>query len=100
MCIDETYKGVDFSVQKMKGTEYDGCVFDTCIFSSHNFSNISFLDCTFENCNFTQVVMKKIALKEVVFQNCKLVGVDFSEVDDLLFSVIFKNSTLEYSTFL
>lgn len=58
-----------------------------------------FVDHRFEGKDLSLTKFKGARLQNVVFENCKLMGVNFSLVDPLLFSVQFKNCLLDMANF-
>ncbi|AXT55006.1 pentapeptide repeat-containing protein [Aquimarina sp. AD1] len=98
--LDQTFTNHDFSNQKIPGTEYDNCSFVNCDFTEANLSVVLFLECTFIDCNFTQVMMKQASFRDAcVFENCKLLGANFSSCNAFMFSVEFKACVLDYASF-
>lgn len=73
---------------------YAHCLFEGCVFDERDFSGSSFSDCRFQDCLFNQVDLTGVRLKDVEFSESKLLGMDFSLCDPLLFSPTFANSKL------
>lgn len=74
--------------------KYVHCLFVGCVFDERDFSGSSFHECRFQDCMFNQVDLTKVRLCETEFSECKLIGMDFSLCDPLLFSPIFNNCKL------
>ncbi len=86
--------GEDFELRQF----YD-CVFERCDFSQANLSGCRFVDCTFSFCNLANSIMRATALRSVVFSESKLLGVDFSLVDQVMLEVSFDKCDLSYGAF-
>ncbi|MDY8135693.1 pentapeptide repeat-containing protein [Aquimarina sp. 2201CG5-10] len=97
--IDQTFESYNFSGKKLPAREYDNCVFTNCDFTNTDISVVTFLECRFETCNFGSLMMKKTSFQEVTFIDCKMLGLDFSNCNDFLFSVQFDSCNLDYATF-
>ncbi|MFA5326179.1 MAG: pentapeptide repeat-containing protein [Prolixibacteraceae bacterium] len=96
---DQLFNGIDYSAQKLTHTEFDGCKFQNCDFSNSDLTESDFINCSFENCNFSNAKISGAGMKEVLFTGCKLIGNHFETCSDFLFSVNFKNCSLDYSSF-
>ena len=98
-CEDQKFENVNYSGEKVPCAEYVGCVFENCDFSNSNLSNIKFIDCEFHLCNLSLANLNAASLKTVKFFESKLVGLDFSNCSEFLFSVIFEKCNLQYASF-
>lgn len=86
-----------------KGTwskEFEQCTFKSCDFSESSFSQCRFTDCQFIGCNLAMLKLNRSTLSNVGFKECKLIGVNFSECEDFLFTVRFENCILDYASFM
>lgn len=104
MQINEYNDSIEFNkLQKQKETisakEFEECVFIDCDFSECNLHDSNFIDCTFTNCNLSLVSLVNTGLKSVVFNDCKITGVDFSVCSDFLLSLEFNNCQLDLCNF-
>ncbi len=97
--IDQTFDNQSFNNIKLPAREYDNCTFINCDFTETNMSAVTFLECTFDTCNFSLVMMKETSFQEVLFTTCKMLGFDFSNCNDFMFSAKFYSTNLEYSSF-
>jgi fluoroquinolone resistance protein len=95
-----TFEKIDYAGRVIKGTEFQSCTFKKCDFSNSIFSNNKFIDCQFEDCNLSMMKLTGSALSDAGFKNCKILGVIFSECQDLLFSVRFTSCMLDYASFM
>lgn len=92
---NQTFEKQDSLVQG----EYDSCTFKQCSFSKQDFVNYTFIECVFEHCDLSSVVVKNTSLKDVHFVHCKLLGINFSEVNPFLLSFHFEYCLLSYASF-
>lgn len=96
---NKTFEGIIYAEKVIKGREFEGCSFRACDFSNSNFSHSRFSDCTFIGCNLAMMKLNGSTLDGIMFKDCKLVGMDFSECADFLFSVRFENCLLDFASF-
>lgn len=97
---DKTFEKVVYAETKVSGTEFQNCTFLKCDFSNAEFLNNRFVDCTFEASNLSMMKLGGSTLNNIVFKECKIIGVNFSECDDFLFQVRFEHCTLDYASFM
>jgi fluoroquinolone resistance protein len=97
---DKTFAKISYSGKDVKNRNFERCIFKDCDLSESNFSYGQFTDCTFTGCNLSMVKLGQTGLNNVVFDECKLLGINFHECGDFLFTVNFKNSVLDYSSFI
>lgn len=95
----KTFNNVDYAERQLENREFIKCVFDSCDFSKADLSYNSFIDCQFNACNFSLVVIEGTRLQHIRFTGCKLLGVNFSKADKLMFSFMFEDCIMDYSTF-
>lgn len=96
---NQTFKNIQFSEKPFSKGEYDTCVFLNCDFSNTNLSNIDFIECEFVNCNLSNIQLKNTGLKEVVFDACKMIGVNFEVCNPFLLNLRFTGCQLDFSSF-
>eukprot|EP01093_Parvamoeba_rugata_P018956 TRINITY_DN8261_c0_g1_i1.p1 TRINITY_DN8261_c0_g1~~TRINITY_DN8261_c0_g1_i1.p1 ORF type:complete len:133 (-),score=4.02 TRINITY_DN8261_c0_g1_i1:4-402(-) len=96
---DKTFEGIVYSNKETKNREFDQCAFINCDFSNGMFTSSTFTRCTFTGCNLTSTKLVDCKLDKITFKGCKLLGVNFSEANDLLFSVNFEECILDYCSF-
>lgn len=97
---DKTFEDISYAGETINGAEYSSCIFKKCDFSNSNFSSNKFIDCVFDGCNLSVMKLAKSTLSGVEFKNCKILGVNFTECIDFLFSVGFEGCILDYSSFM
>lgn len=96
---DKTFEKEDYTSKSLQKAEYDNCRFINCDFSNSYLSAISFTDCEFSDCNLSGVKAKDTMFKDVIFKHSKLLGVNFSECSDFLFSFKAEHSIFSFSSF-
>ncbi len=99
LILDQTFENKSFSGEKLPSREYDNCTFINCDFTGANMSVVTFLECRFDTCNFTKTMLKETSFQEVTFKECKMLGLDFGNCNDFMFSAEFDYCNLEYSSF-
>ena len=97
---DKTFENVNYTEKVIKGREFQSCKFSKCDFSNSDFSYNKFLDCHFESCNLSMMKLKGVTLNNAVFTHCKIMGVNFMDCIDFLFSVQFDSCILDYASFM
>ncbi|MCX2738885.1 pentapeptide repeat-containing protein [Pontibacter anaerobius] len=95
----KTFEKVVYANKPIKNREFEQCTFRNCDFSNADFSQNRFTDCIFIGCNLAMLKLHCSTLSDVVFRECKLTGVNFSECEDILFTVRFENCILDYASF-
>lgn len=96
----KTFEKIVYAEKVVKGREFQSCIFNICDFSNSDFSYNKFLDCTFNECNLSIMKFRGSMLSNAIFKNCKILGVNFSECDDFLFTVRFESCILNYASFM
>jgi fluoroquinolone resistance protein len=97
---DKTFEKISYLEKVVNNRVFERCVFKQCDLSKSNFSNCRFIDCTFLACNLSMLKLRDSTLSGVIFKECKLLGINFTECADFLFSVRFENCVLDYSVFM
>lgn len=97
--IDKKFNQLIYTDKEVRGREFERCTFVNCDFSNNLFYNCTFTDCTFTTCNLTGAKLLDSKLDKATFVDCKLLGVDFSETNDFLFSVKFEGCILDFCSF-
>ena len=80
-------------------TEFEGYHFINCEFGEADLSRLRFTDCLFERCNLSAAKLAGTALQNVAFDECKLLGLQFTACRDMLFGVHFDQCQLRYASF-
>ena len=95
---NETLKKVDFTARKLS-KEYDCCTFIACNFENIQLANITFIECKFINCNLSNSKLNYTAFKGVLFEKCKLLGVNFNDCNPFLLKFTFIDCDLTLASF-
>jgi len=89
---DKTYIKIDR--EELFSAEYENCVFQECDFSAFNFKGYKFIDCSFESCNLSLMNVSQCSLQTVRFQECKMVGILFEQVNPFSLELSFDDCNL------
>ncbi len=95
----EDIRAKDFSSEMLAKGEYENCEFVNCSFVETDLSDYNFIDCLFESCDLSAAIISNVAFSNVRFKDCKLLGLQFNECHEFLFSVQFENCQLNLSSF-
>lgn len=96
---DQSFENIDYSKEKLIGNEFDNCTFNNCVFTDVDFSNLIFMECKFRDCDLSMMRLNNTSLKDVRFVSCKMLGLNFTDCNEFLFSVGFVNCHLNLSLF-
>jgi fluoroquinolone resistance protein len=97
---DKTFTDITYAQKVTRNTEFNNCIFKGCDLTDSEFALCKFIDCVFENCNLSMIKWNRSTLNNVVFKGSKLLGINFSQSEDFLFSVRFESCMLDYSSFM
>ncbi len=81
----------------MKGF-YENCRFEQCDLSDGDMSECKFSECSFVDCNLSLVNLTGSGFQNVLFRNCKMLGIQFTNCDERL-SFRFEHCVLNHSSF-
>jgi len=70
--------------QSLKNLEFEDCTFSNIDFKSFQFSHARFIDCSFNYCDLSNVKLTNCRFLSPKFENSKLIGIDWIQVDDLI----------------
>ena len=94
----ENFEHVEFDgiqdVKDIKSKTFLNCSFKDCDFTESDFSLSRFSDCRFHNCNLSLIVVSETKLQDVCFDSCKIMGVDFTLINKLIFKIDFQESQI------
>lgn len=76
--ISKNFKGLVLVGEELSAKEFDDCTFEACDFTDATLKNCKFIDCHFINCNLSLVKLAYSQFRDVVFEKCKLIGVDWT----------------------
>ncbi|WP_101689381.1 pentapeptide repeat-containing protein [Dysgonomonas massiliensis] len=107
------YENVQFTNESLSELEianvyFDDCRFEGCDFSYTVFVDCTFVNCVFRNCNMLLVKIPNTNFNEVAFENCDMIGVDWtvarwfrsSKRTKQNFPITFRSSRLNNSIFI
>ena len=97
---DKTFENLIYAEKTVNGREFQNCVFKSCDFSNTDLSNNKFIECVFDGCNLSMAKLDRSTLNDITFKNCKILGVNFSECQNFLFSVKFEGCILDFASFM
>ena len=96
---DKTFENVDFAEKTLTDREFYNCIFKKCDFSKSLLQSVEFEDCQFLSCNFTMAKLNNSGFRNAQFKDCKMLGVDFTVCNKMMFSFSFDKCFLDYSIF-
>jgi uncharacterized protein YjbI with pentapeptide repeats len=74
----EAFSCLNFSGKIVDSTTFDNCTFRECDFTEAVFNKSKFIECTFVRCNLSVVKVGLSRFLDVVFDECKVIGVDWT----------------------
>ena len=97
---DQNFKTHDFSDISFAEKSFSHCLFESCNFIESSWQSAKFASCIFKNCNLSLINLKNCRLYDVVFEESKLVGIDFSQYDtSFIFSISAKKCLIQHCSF-
>lgn len=97
--FDVTFDRVDFTKEPFEIGEYEGCIFNNCNLMDVDLGETKLIDCQFNACNITTAKVSHVSFQDVHFVHCKMVGLQFKNSNDFLFSVSFDTCNLQLASF-
>lgn len=94
---DARFHGENWSGRAMQGATFEQCSFERCDLSRADLAKCRFIDCAFTACDLTMVKLRGAGLQDVRFEECKVLGVDFSACNPMLLQVTFDRCRLDHS---
>lgn len=91
------FQNCNIESQNTKKVIWDSVVFSNVTFVGSSFPFAELTDVVFEECDLSNVDFSESILHRVVIKNCKLIGTNFSEA--AIRNVLFENSVANYSSF-
>ena len=96
---DQLFESIDFTTERLLGTEYDNCRFVNCNFNNVSLVGFKLIECSFTDCNLSMVKMDAATLRDVTFKGCKILGMHFESCDQFIFSVTLHDCNLSFCSF-
>jgi fluoroquinolone resistance protein len=93
------FEHLSYAGKQVQQREFEQCTFKGCDFSNSDFAYNRFTDCSFSGCSWELRKRHNTTRSGCEFMDCKLIGINFSQCSDLLFSVRFEGCLLDYVSF-
>lgn len=77
--VAKVFNQINISGTTLTDKVFDGCTFRECDFSETVFHKCKFIDCQFVMCNLSVCKVLYSKFSDVVFDECKMVGVDWTQ---------------------
>ncbi len=90
----------NWSALELGSKSFRDCTFRNLAASEVDLRGTLFEDCRFEGSDLTMAKVQQASFRDVEFDSCKLMGIDWSDVRGLTFSVSFTNCVLSHSSFI
>lgn len=97
---DQNFKDIICLGSEIVATVFEECVFSGCNFSETIFKQCKFRYCKFINCNLSLIIVNNCSFLNVQFEECKIIGVNWTYVEALWPPIIFKKCNISQSNFL
>jgi len=91
---DDSLAGVD-----LRGKSFRDCRFSNIRLPEALLHDCVFEDCIFDSCDLTMADVTGAAFRDILFQRSKLMGINWTPVRGLVFSVTFVECNLTHATF-
>ncbi len=88
-----------FNDTRIERGTYENCIFENCNFTAYELNDYSFIECRFEECNLSNCNLSNSSFKDVIFNGCKMLGIDWSRINPFLLKVKFTKCQLNFSVF-
>ena len=95
---DESFAGLTVAKADLSGREFVRCTFTHVVLPESDWSDTRVEDCRFEGCDLTRLRMIGTAMRGAEFVNCRLTGVDWSQLRPNP-TLAFDECNLQYSSF-
>lgn len=96
--VDETYASCT-GVGPFRDLQFEVCEFRECNFENAKFENISFIDCQITDTDLSLAEVYQCVFNGVIFERCRLRGVDWTRINASLLSLEFNECVLDYGNF-
>ena len=96
---NKSFESVNYFEKKLTNIEFYKCKFKECDFTKCDLRGINFEDCSFEDCNFSMTEIDGVGFRNAIFKGCKMLGIDFTKFNNLMFSFRFNSCIMDYCTF-
>lgn len=89
------YNRIDFQEYSLERNSFEDYRFLSCKFDNISLNDSIFTDCRFEKCSLILTQVENTTFNNVLFQESKLLGVDFGKCNNFLFSLDMQESLLD-----
>ena len=97
---DEIFKDLVVQRQEITANEFYDCTFTACRFNETTFRACRFVNCSFNRCDLSLARVPGSSFSETAFEDCKLVGVDWTQASwRFLSSISLFKCIINYSIF-
>lgn len=90
----ESFAGADF-----KGGIFRNCFFEGCDFTQAVFVGAKWIDCKFVKCNLSLTKWEGARIQDLVFEECKIMGVNFYRCDPMFLKLAFRQCLIDTCNF-
>ena len=77
--VGDCFEKIEFLKGEVRSKEFVECCFVECDFSETIFRGCRFKECSFQKCNLSLIKVVDSLFAGVVFEDCKLIGVDWTQ---------------------
>jgi len=78
--FSEDFDNLDLAEQEISSKVFEECTFTNGNFKETVFRSCKFVDCKFEKCDLSIVKLNYSRFSDVVFEECKMIGVNWTTV--------------------
>jgi fluoroquinolone resistance protein len=96
--VDVEYVGCAGSAP-LRDLQLEACSFTDCSFENAVLENVSFVDCRFTDTDLSLADVTQCIFNGVVFERCRLRGIDWTRINAGLLSWEFHECVLDYGNF-
>ena len=96
---DETFEGLELEDNSCANRTFTNCRFVRCRFNRADFTGALCIDCHFDHSELSLPLVVGCGMRQVMFEDCKLVGVDFTKCSVNLFGIAFKKCLIDTCNF-
>lgn len=100
---DEYNEEIDYvdcrATGPIRDLKFEACSFTRCNFEKARFENVSFIDCRLVDCDLSLADLTQTAFNGVVFERCRIRGVDWTRINAVLVSWEFHECVLDFGNF-
>lgn len=97
------FRGLKLPNVCLSSKVFEECEFVGCSFGGARFHGCKFVECTFRCSDLSNVNVERSRFREVVFEECKIIGVDWNKAEWSRIAVsgqlVFKKSVVDDSSF-